>query len=256
MAGIQRSEKVYLIRLIGSALVALALLLLLAPNGALAQSTTTVELLPPGIDVAEAINPNTDIPADFASAASKPPLPIRQPMVGPVFKRATWEWSEVDRWTTAFLPAPEALAPDFDMPDEEKWIRVDLGDQILVAYEGSKPVRAFIISSGLPRTPTVTGEFRIRMKVRSQTMSGGDPALGNDYSLPNVEWVQYFHQDYGFHGTYWHKDFGQPKSHGCVNMTNADAKWLFEWAGPYWEDQGVWQRSTEENPGTLVIVHE
>jgi lipoprotein-anchoring transpeptidase ErfK/SrfK len=117
-------------------------------------------------------------------------------------------------------------------------------------------VRAFTISSGLPRTPTVTGEFRIRMKVRSQTMSGGDPALGNDYSLPNVEWVQYFYRDYGFHGTYWHKDFGRPKSHGCINMTNADAKWLFDWAGPHWEDRGVWQRSTTENPGTIVIVHE
>ncbi len=44
--------------------------------------------------------------------------------------------------------------------------------------------------------------------------------------------VRHFHADYGFHGTYWHQKFGQPMSHGCINMTNADAKWLFDWAGP------------------------
>ncbi|MCB9138778.1 MAG: L,D-transpeptidase [Caldilineaceae bacterium] len=204
----------------------------------------------------DAIDPSPDIPAIFAASPAKPPLPYRQPVVGPVVKRTTWDWSDVDLWTTAFLPDPERFPFDFDLPDEERWIRVDLSDQILIAYERDKPVRAFIISSGLPRTPTVTGEFRIRMKVRSQLMAGGDPGLNNDYYLPNVEWVQYFYEDYGFHGTYWHKDFGRPKSHGCINMTNADAKWLFDWAGPAWEDVSVWQASTEENPGTLVIVEE
>ncbi|MCB0183306.1 MAG: L,D-transpeptidase [Caldilineaceae bacterium] len=45
-------------------------------------------------------------------------------------------------------------------------------------------------------------------------------------------------------------------SHGCVNMTNADAKWLFDWAGPMWDEETVWFRATAENPGTLVLVHE
>jgi lipoprotein-anchoring transpeptidase ErfK/SrfK len=133
----------------------------------------------------------------------------------------------------------------------EKWIDVDLSEQRVVAYEGRDPVRAFIVSSGLPRTPTVTGEFRIRMKVRSQTMSGPG------YYLPNVEWVQYFYEDYAFHGTYWHNNFGQPMSRGCVNMTNEDAQWLFDWASPTFEDDGpTWQRPSEEHPGTLVVVHE
>jgi lipoprotein-anchoring transpeptidase ErfK/SrfK len=133
----------------------------------------------------------------------------------------------------------------------EKWIDVDLSEQRVVAYEGRDPVRAFLVSSGLPRTPTVTGEFRIRMKVRSQTMSGPG------YYLPNVEWVQYFYEDYAFHGTYWHNNFGQPMSSGCVNMTNEDAQWLFDWASPTFEDDGpTWQRTGKENPGTLVVVHE
>ena len=86
-------------------------------------------------------------------------------------------------------------------------------------------------------------------------MSGGSPAYGT-YSLPGVKWVQYFYSDYSFHGTYWHDDFGVPKSHGCLNMTNTDAKWLFDWAGPVWDGKADWFRSAKDNPGTLVIITE
>jgi len=142
---------------------------------------------------------------------------------------------------------------DAAIPTTEQWIDVDLSEQRVVAYEGSKAMRAFTVSTGLPATPTVQGEFRIHMKVRSQTMSGGSAQYGY-YNLPNVEWVQYFYEDYAFHGTYWHNNFGQPMSHGCVNMTNEDAQWLFYWAGPTWVEGGpTWQRSTDL--GTLVFVH-
>ena len=83
-------------------------------------------------------------------------------------------------------------------------------------------------------------------------MSGGEGSYY--YNLPNVKWVQYFYQDYSFHGTYWHNDFGEPKSHGCLNMTNTDAKWLFDWAGPDWDGKSGWFHSTKDNPGTLVII--
>jgi lipoprotein-anchoring transpeptidase ErfK/SrfK len=189
------------------------------------------------------------------AATVTPPLPFQAPQVGPVIKRTFAD--DVDKRTTAFIPQARSLwhlsAVKFPQ-DEAKWIRVDLSEQTVVAYEDNKPVRAFIISSGLPRTPTVTGEFRIRTKVKAQTMSGGTGAYY--YSLPGVKWVQYFYGDYSFHGTYWHNDFGQPKSHGCINMTNADAKWLFDWAGPVWDGKTIWFGSTKENPGTLVIVTE
>src|SRR5205085_4708956 len=123
-------------------------------------------------------------------------------------------------------------------------------------YEGKNAVRGFVVSTGLPGTPTVTGSFHIRMKVRSQTMIGGDPALGNYYNLPNVEWVQYFYEDYSFHGTYWHNNFGRPMSHGCVNMTNADAKWLFDWADPARDGKTAWYKTPADTTGTLVIIHE
>lgn len=134
------------------------------------------------------------------------------------------------------------------LPTEERWIDVDLSEQTVIAFEGTRPVRHFVISSGLPGTPTVTGTFRIRTKVRTQTMSG------DGYSLPNVEWVQYFYEDYALHGSYWHNNFGNPMSHGCINMTNEDAKWLFDWTGPEWNGD-IWMH-VPNGEGTVVVVHE
>jgi len=209
-------------------------------------------LTPP---VTEEVAPSEVSPPEVRPRENAPPLPFTAPLIGPVIKRGFAD--DVDRWTTAFIPRNLDHLTPIEMPDiDERWIRVDLSEQTAVAYEGARAIRGFIISSGLPRTPTVTGSFRIRAKVRSQTMTGGDPALGNYYNLANVEWVQYFHADYGFHGTYWHQKFGQPMSHGCINMTNADAKWLFDWAGPKWDGKSIWYASTADNPGTLVIVHE
>lgn len=188
--------------------------------------------------------------------ASVPPLPYPGPQIGPVIEEVVED--DVDLRSTAFVPRDlSMLTPLEEMPEgEDRWIRVDLSEQVVVAYEDDKPIRGFVVSSGLPGTPTVTGTFRIRMKVRAQTMTGGDPSLGTYYNLPNVEWVQYFYADYGFHGTYWHNNFGNPMSHGCINMTNADAKWLFDWAGPEWDGETVWYSSTDSNPGTLVVVTE
>jgi lipoprotein-anchoring transpeptidase ErfK/SrfK len=184
-----------------------------------------------------------------------PPLPFPGPQIGPLIEPGVED--DVDRRTTAFIPRDlDMLTPIEEMPEDvDRWIRVDLSEQLVIAYEGDQPIRGFVVSTGLPGTPTVTGTFNIRVKVRSQTMSGGS-ALNGYYNLPNVEWVQYFYADYGFHGTYWHNNFGNPMSHGCINMTNADAKWLFDWAGPTWDGGAVWHSATDDDPGTLVIVHE
>jgi lipoprotein-anchoring transpeptidase ErfK/SrfK len=136
----------------------------------------------------------------------------------------------------------------------EKWIRVSLSEQKTYAYQGDQLVNEFIVSTGLPGTPTVTGEFRMWVRTPVQTMSGGSREAGTYYSLPNVQWVQYFYGDYGFHGAYWHNNFGNPMSRGCVNMTNEDAKWLYDWAFPEWDGRRDWYRPNQEN-ATLVIVH-
>lgn len=119
-------------------------------------------------------------------------------------------------------PATGQLA-EADTPGE-KWIEVDLSSQTLTAYAGSTPVYSAVVSTGLPRTPTVTGEYRIYAKYRSAPMSGPG------YYLPNVPHIMYFYRGYALHGTYWHNNFGQPMSHGCVNLRTSDAEWLYHWA--------------------------
>jgi len=106
----------------------------------------------------------------------------------------------------------------------EKWIELDLSEQRITAYEGDTEVLSALVSTGIARYPTPPGEYKIIRKVRSQVMTGPG------YYLPNVEWVSYFLGGYAIHGTYWHSNFGQRMSHGCVNLTNEDAKWIYSWA--------------------------
>jgi LysM repeat protein len=110
----------------------------------------------------------------------------------------------------------------------QRWIGVDLTRQVLTAYEGQTPVFSSLVSSGLWQYPTVVGTFQIYVKYEIADMSGG--AGEGAYYLPNVPYVMYFHGNYGLHGTYWHSNFGQPMSHGCVNLPTAAAEWLFSWA--------------------------
>jgi hypothetical protein len=124
------------------------------------------------------------------------------------------------------------LNPD-RMADEGRWIDVNLGQQLLTAYDGSTPIMHFVISSGTASTPTVTGQFRIWVKLSTTDMNGPG------YSLEDVPFTMYFYQGYGLHGTYWHDNFGTPMSHGCVNLRTPDASWLFDFA----------------SEGTLVNIH-
>lgn len=137
---------------------------------------------------------------------------------------------------------------------EEKWIEIDLSDQRLYAHEGNRTVYNFLISSG-KWAPTPTGEFRIWIKLRYTLMKGGDKRLGTYYYLPNVPYTMYFYKGYGVHGTYWHNNFGQPMSHGCVNMATPDAEKLFWWADPPIKPGQSVAYPSKENPGTRVVVH-
>ena len=103
-------------------------------------------------------------------------------------------------------------------------IVIELGRQSIYAYENGVLKKRALMSSGKMITPTVLGDYEIYRKYRSQTMSGPG------YSLDNVEWPMYFYAGYAIHGTWWHTMFGTPMSHGCVNLTNADARWFWEFA--------------------------
>ncbi len=103
-------------------------------------------------------------------------------------------------------------------------ILVDLSDSRVYAYENGVLIRNVLASTGLPATPTVQGDFAVQRKYSAQTMSGPG------YYLPDVPYVLYFYAGYALHGTYWHENWGQPMSHGCVNLPTPEAEWFFTWA--------------------------
>lgn len=109
-------------------------------------------------------------------------------------------------------------------PTGSRWIDIDLSEQRLTAYQGDTAVFSALVSTGIAGWRTPVGEYAVRTKVRAQTMSGPG------YNLPNVQYVMYFAGENAIHGTYWHKNFGHPMSHGCVNLPTADAGWLYKWA--------------------------
>ena len=138
---------------------------------------------------------------------------------------------------------------------DQKWIEIDLSDQKMTAHDGNSIFLESAISSGLwNRTPA--GQYHIWYKVRSTKMEGGIPGTKSYYYLPNVPYAMFFNGDIGIHGTYWHSNFGTPMSHGCVNSPTPVAEKLFYWANPQLPAGKKSVRSTTDNPGTLVVVHD
>lgn len=142
------------------------------------------------------------------------------------------------------LPQEEYLPTRIHVPPEEKHVEVTILDQVLTAYEYGQPVFRTDISSGIgynevPRgTGTPTGTFRVASKYPSKHMGSSIPTgAPGSYSLPGVPWSTFFIYETGvaFHGTYWHNNFGNWMSHGCINMRNHDARWLFRWVNPPYE---------------------
>jgi len=123
-------------------------------------------------------------------------------------------------------PAP----PGNPTINEAKWIDVDISEQRIRAYAGNQVVYTALVSTGREPNPTVIGQYRIWIKLRYDDMEGGSKEKGDYYYLEDVPYVMYFYQGYGIHGTYWHNNFGTPMSHGCVNLTIADAAWFYNWA--------------------------
>jgi LysM repeat protein len=103
-------------------------------------------------------------------------------------------------------------------------ILVSISSQRIYAYENGELVHSHIVSTGLPDTPTVLGDYSVYVKYTADDMSGPD------YFLPQVPWTMYFFQGYAIHGTYWHSSFGRPMSHGCVNLPVDEAQWFFDFA--------------------------
>jgi hypothetical protein len=157
---------------------------------------------------------------------------------------------------------PAELAPiSPDVSPRDKRIEVSLSAQEVQAYEGDRLVLRTRISSGIPDprpkengVPTITpsGLFSVSKKTPMRHMGDGHITADLEaYELPGVPWVSFFHETgVGFHGTYWHTDFGTPRSHGCINMRPEEAKWLYRWSTP---EAGTSDR-LQMGRGTRVVV--
>jgi hypothetical protein len=149
--------------------------------------------------------------------------------------------------------------------DGAKWIIFSITQGTLVAYEGSRAVYATLASPGAGGVPikgknpvkmstTPLGVYRVTFKHRATTMS---PEYGENRSfwIADVPYTQYFNAPFALHTAYWHEEFGEPMSAGCVNLSPLDGKWLFDWTEPHvpegWAGAGP---GGPHGPGTFVVV--
>jgi len=187
---------------------------------------------------------NTELPTDTATPTSQNTESALMPSPtysGSISMSIVPDTPVGDNATNVPLPTPASTSIAASETENEpqvagageRWIDVNLTQQMVYVYQGNSVVKSFLVSTGTWQYPTVTGQYHIYVKLLSTDMTGPG------YYLPNVPYTMYFYQGYGLHGTYWHHNFGTPMSHGCVNLSIPDAEWLCNWA----------------SVGTLVNIH-
>jgi hypothetical protein len=118
------------------------------------------------------------------------------------------------------------------VPEDKKHIEIILDRQLLMAFEWNVLVYAARISTGQKNYETPVGWFRTFHKRPTYHMTGGAD-IASVFDLPGVPWDSYITDNgIAIHGTYWHNDFGHPHSHGCINMSVQDARWIYRWTVP------------------------
>ena len=115
--------------------------------------------------------------------------------------------------------------------DDGRWIDVDRDQQVMIAYEHDEPVYVTLVSSGIRKSYTPPAVYRLRSKA-SLTKMGAEESEAAYYLVSQVPWATRFRSGLYFHAAYWHDDFGRTKSHGCVNLSPRDAKWVYDWTTP------------------------
>jgi hypothetical protein len=162
------------------------------------------------------------------------------------------------------LLTPEDVAPiSPDVDPETKKVVVNLTYQTLSCFEGDREVYFCRCSTGgkfdvngnpVDAWSTNLGDRITWRKAISIHMSGG--ATGAGYDTPAVSWTNLFDgTGIAIHAAFWHNNFGQAVSHGCVNTTPEDANWIFRWTLPQLSlDQP--DMTVQMPGGTHVVVQE
>ncbi|HPN54615.1 MAG TPA: L,D-transpeptidase family protein [Candidatus Moranbacteria bacterium] len=112
-----------------------------------------------------------------------------------------------------------------------KYIDVSLAYQNIVIFENGKPLKAFLISSGVRGLYTPIGTFKIENK--------HPRAWSKNYGLWMPYWMAFLPSgEMGIHelpewpGGYKEgaNHLGTPASHGCIRLGMGSAKELYDWA--------------------------
>jgi hypothetical protein len=155
------------------------------------------------------------------------------------------------------------ISPDVDPND--KRIEANLDYQTLSCYEGNTEVYFCRIASGLGYDPstgqasdklaTPVGNLLTHWKIVSLNMTAGTFQSG--YSTPAVPWSTMISGDgVAIHGAFWHNAFGEKRSHGCINVTPEDAKWIFRWTTPSVTLAQTEMRVSLPDHGTIIVSSE
>lgn len=137
-----------------------------------------------------------------------------------------------------------------------RWIEVNLKEQTLSVYDQNQLVFATLIATGQDGAWTRPGLFHIYKKYESTVMSAAFALDRSDfYYLDDVPFTMYYDDARALHGAYWRAFMGYTQSHGCVNMTIADAHWLFDWAKEgdavyVWDPSGKTPTDPSAYPGS------
>lgn len=126
--------------------------------------------------------------------------------------------------------------------DLGRYIEVNLSKQHLWVYQDHNVIYESPLTSGATGAgfPTVTGLFSIYYKNTNTYLNGR--IYGYNYNVHVNYWMP-FYQGYGLHDAYWRNgNFGGPDyyyggSHGCVNLPDATAAFIYGWADvgtPVW----------------------
>jgi len=135
----------------------------------------------------------------------------------------------------ADLARAKLVEPPKGVDSSDRWIDIDIEQQVLVAYEGRTPLFATLVSTGrdTKHSATPLGVFQIWVKLEYSDMDDIERIdVEKNYSIQDVPWVQFFKGSYGFHAAFWHDDFGRRRSHGCINLSPSDARYLFQFTQP------------------------
>lgn len=130
------------------------------------------------------------------------------------------------------LPMTMTVSPIVRGPlDLDMKIDVNLKQQRLTAFEHGRVANSFLISSGVPRhaTPVAKTEVLKKIPIMDYRWNYG-PGHPDNYHIKNVKYNLNILPHIYIHTAYWHNNFGHVMSHGCINMQQNDAQWVYNWS--------------------------